>query len=165
MVTGCIEIFHLAFKYSIVKVILSYITFMQIIQTGIWKLLFSVCHRVQLTHGLPHCTPSTIFPFLSCQRHIKQPLSIITSKSIFMAERKIMEISLIYVFLLVNQNRLYIRPVKIKFSWSSSLPSTCIQIIQHHDAILLLLWAASASEHLSQRNNLTSWQATSQPTS
>ena len=36
------------------------------------------------------------------------------------------------MFLLVNQNRLYIRTVKIKFSWFSALHQTCVQITSSH---------------------------------
>lgn len=63
-----------------------------------------------------------------------------------------------YVFLLVNQNRLYIRPVKIKFSWFSALPPTCIQIIEACCGALWCnlpaLWSVLLA-FLSPINNLT----------
>lgn len=70
------------------------ILLLNILMACVLILAFSVCDRVQLTTVSSIQHHPRFLSILYCQKHIKQPLRVITSKSIFMAERKIMEISL-----------------------------------------------------------------------
>lgn len=67
---------------------------LNILMASVLILAISVCDRVQLTTVSSVQHHPRFLSILYCQKHIKQPLRVITSKSIFMAERKIMEISL-----------------------------------------------------------------------
>lgn len=70
------------------------ILLLNILMACVLILAFLVCDRVQLTTVSSIQHHPRFLSILYCQKHIKQPLRVITSKSIFMAERKIMEISL-----------------------------------------------------------------------